>query len=40
MLNGLWARMFQGELAHKTLAGVALVGVGLASSYAFAETSV
>ncbi len=27
-----------GELARKTLAGVALVGVGLASSYAFAET--
>ena len=29
---------FQGELARKALAGVALVGVGLASSYAFAET--
>jgi len=38
MLNGPWARMFQREPAHKTLVGVALVGVGLASSYAFAET--
>ena len=40
MLNCPWARMFQDELAHKALAGVALVGVGLASSYAFAETSI
>src|ERR1700684_3539209 len=30
--------MFQGELAHKALAGVALVGVVIASSPAFAET--
>ena len=38
MLNGLWAHPVPRELARKTLAGVALVGVGLASSYAFAET--
>ena len=38
MLNGLKTRIFQSEFAHKALAGFALVGAGLASSYAFAET--
>jgi hypothetical protein len=35
MLNGRGAHVPR-EPAHKTLVGVALVGVGLASSYAFA----
>ena len=38
MMNGLWARPVPWDLARKALAGVALVGVGLASSSAFAET--
>ena len=38
MLNGLCVRAFGRELARKGLAGAALFGVGLASSYAFAET--
>ena len=38
MLKGLRARIFQREIAHKALAGVTIVGVGLASSYALAET--
>jgi ribose transport system substrate-binding protein len=38
MLNGLWARPVPWDLARKTMAGVALAGVGLASGAAFAET--
>ena len=38
MLNDLLARPVSRELVRKALAGVALVGAGLVSSYASAET--
>src|SRR5882757_5973506 len=38
MLNGLWTGALRPGFARKAIAGAAFAGVGLASSYAFAET--
>src|SRR5579872_3836541 len=38
MLNGLWGRTLPRKFAQRALGSLALVGVGLISSSAFAET--